>query len=72
MYEAPALQIAHAASYLRRDVHEYHRVDLILVAMPQIVQQVAFAHELCDNVERRLSRTHACNSSPIVTTQTNQ
>lgn len=68
VYEAPALQIAHATGYLRRDVHEHHRVDLILVAVPQVVQQVAFAHKLCDDIERWLSCAHTCKRSSTVIT----
>lgn len=59
MNEAPALEVAHPAGDLRGHVHEHDGVDLLAVAVAQVVQEVASAHELGDDVEGRLPRAHA-------------
>lgn len=59
MNERPALQVAHSGRDLRRHVHEYDRVDVLAVSCTQIVEQVAAAHELRDDVEGGLAGAHA-------------
>lgn len=51
MYKGAALQIAHAGSDLSGHVHEDHSVYVLAVSSSQVVQQVAAAHELCDDVK---------------------
>lgn len=60
MYEVFFLQVLHGRGDLRGHVQQHHGVDLLAVALPQVVQQVAVGHELSDDVEGRLPRAHAC------------
>lgn len=60
MYEVFFLQVLHGRGDLRGHVQQHHSVDLLAVALPQVVQQVAVGHELSDDVEGRLPRAHAC------------
>ena len=56
--EALVLQVTHAAGDLRGDVHQNDGVDLVLATIPEVVQEVAFAHELGYYVKRRFARAH--------------
>lgn len=60
VYEVFFLQILHGRGDLSGHVQQHHGVDLLAVALPQVVQQVAVGHELRDDVEGRLPRAHAC------------
>lgn len=58
MDETSTFKIAHPACDLRGHVHEHHSGDVLTVAVAQVVQQVAFAHELGDDVEGGLAGAH--------------
>ena len=55
-----ALQVLHRRGHLRSYVNPGDEVEDIMVAAPQIVEEVSLAHELCDDEEWRLTRAHAC------------
>lgn len=58
MYKRSALEVAHSGSDLGCHVHEYNSIDVLAVAGPEIIEQVAAAHELRYNVERRFPGAH--------------
>lgn len=60
MDEVFFLKVLHGGGDLRGHVEQHHGVDLLSVALPQVVQQVTVGHELCDDVERGLSCAHTC------------
>lgn len=51
------LQVLHCRGDLSGHVEEHHSVDLLAVALAQVVQQVTVGHELGDDVEGRLTCT---------------
>lgn len=57
------LKVLHGRRDLCGHVQQHHSIDLLPVALPKIVQQVAVGHELCDNVERWLSGADTCNDT---------
>jgi len=59
MNKTLCFQVCHSRRNLCGHVEEDGRIELITTAVTKIVQQVAFAHELRHNVERRLSGAHA-------------
>ena len=55
MNETLCFQVRHAGRYLCGHVEQHGRAEFVAVAIAQIVQQISSIHELCYDVERRLS-----------------
>lgn len=60
MNEVLGLEVGHARGYLRGYVHEDGGTELLPARVTQVVEQVTLTHELCDDVEWGLPRTHTC------------
>ena len=58
----PGLQVGHARGNLSGHVHESCGANLLPVASPQVVQQVAVGHEFRHDVEWRLTGAHTCHT----------
>lgn len=54
------LQVFHGRGDLGRHVQKDDGVDLLSVAVPEVVQEVPVRHELGDDIKRRLPRTDTC------------
>ena len=58
----PCFQIFHGLCHLHGHVKKHDSADRGAVGHPQIFQQISFAHEFCDDVERRFQRANACKN----------
>ena len=70
MDEVLPLQVLHGGGDLRSHIEQHHCIDLLPETVPQVVQQVAVGHELCDDVEGRLACAHTCGGQSLTHTHT--
>ena len=59
--EVLGLQVGHAGGDLLGHVQQRGRSELVMVAVAQVVEQVAVTHELHDHVQRRLASADTCH-----------
>ena len=59
--EVLGLQVGHTGGDLLGHVQQRRRSELVVIAVAQVVEQVAVTHELHDHVERRLASADTCH-----------
>ena len=58
--EVLGFEVSHARRDLLRHVEQRGGTQLVVVTVPQVVEQVAVTHKLHDHVEWRLSSANTC------------